>query len=119
MGWGTRKSPAPFDDRFATAFASFQAVGNGSSVDRSTSPVKDFSLQVKGRAAAATVWTVNLQVTCDPNWGWFTILTHGTADLDGTVKSIANIPATYFRVNATGTLTLGSATDLDVRVVAR
>jgi hypothetical protein len=119
MGIATTKSKSAYDDRFVAPFWSFTDVSAGTTVDRTTSPVQNFTLQVKGRGAAATAWTVELQVTTDPNWGWSSILTHGTADGDAKVKNVANFPSTYFRVITSGTLTLGSATHLDVRVVAR
>lgn len=93
----------------------FTATGARTSVKNDTG-AKFFAVQVKGRAAGATAWTLALEGSVDGT-NWTSILSHGTADLDGTVKNSGATPwpVLYVRLNLSA-LTIGSAAVLDVKV---
>lgn len=77
-------------------------------------PLKFFSLQVKGKTAAATSWDVRLEGSLD-GVNYAQILKHQTADGDGSIDVTSGGPfMTNFirvRVNA---VSLGSATGLNI-----
>lgn len=83
---------------------------------RNDTGAKFFTIQVKGRAAGATAWTVDVQGSLNGT-EWTTIVSHGTADADGTVKNSGATPwpVLYIRINTTA-LTIGSAAVLDIKV---
>lgn len=96
---------------YSTRADTFAATGNGTTLNCSTNPEKLFSIQVKGTGAAATAWTVVLEGSLD-NTNFTTLLTHQTADGDGTLKSItAPAPILYFRSRCSA-LTLGGASNV-------
>lgn len=95
--------------------ATFTGTGIGAVDNVSNYPRKDFALQVKGTGAAATSWTVALQISADGT-NYHTVLTHATADGDGAVVFITGKVARYYRANVIA-LTLGGATNISVTTV--
>jgi len=78
-------------------------------------PFRWYTLQVAGVGAAATAWTLDLQLSLD-NLTYTTVLSHGTADGDGTLKTTTfPLAADYGRFSLSA-LTLGAATGLRCRV---
>ncbi len=78
--------------------------------------LKYFSIQLKGTVAGATSWTVTLEGSLDGT-NFSTIITHSTADLDGSVKwSTSASPSLYFRSNCSA-LVLGGATNIVVTIL--
>lgn len=75
-----------------------------------------YTIQVKGVGAGATAWTVALEGSND-GVNWSSIISHGTADVDGTVKNSGATPigTLWVRVNVSA-LTLGSATGITISV---
>lgn len=75
-----------------------------------------YSIQVKGVGAAPTSWTVALEGSNDDT-NWTTILTHATADGDGTTKVLNTaFPCRYVRSNCSA-LSLGGASSINVYTV--
>jgi hypothetical protein len=63
-------------------------------------PAMFYSLQISGNGGAATAWTVILEGSND-FINYYPIITHATADLDGTNKTAGPIPYIYFRTRCT------------------
>lgn len=95
----------------STRSDTYTVAANGTTIDCSTNPLKCFSIQVKGTGAAATAWDVVLEGSLN-NVNFTTIVSHGTADLDGTTKSFATpFPVLYLRSRC-ASITLGGATNV-------
>ena len=77
---------------------------------------KFFTIQVKGVGAGATAWTATIEGS-NNEVNWSSIVAHGTADLDATLKNSGATPwaPKFVRINLTG-LTLAPATALGVFV---
>src|SRR6266576_3320068 len=105
--------PATFAKTFnATTTGAQQSFGAAGAV-----PFIRYAIQVKGVAVAPTTWSVTLEGSLD-NVNWTVLITHANADTDGTTKWESTGKACLFvRVNV-GTLTLGSATSINVTAVA-
>lgn len=94
----------------------FTGDGNGT-LASAHMPLKYFALQVVGTGAAATAWNVVLEGGLDSS-NFTTLLNHVTADGDGkTIFSSSETPVNNFRVRV-ASLTLGSATNINVYVAA-
>jgi hypothetical protein len=78
---------------------------------------KWFGIQVRGVGAAATSWTVKLQVSLDGT-NYVTIITHtDTSDTDGDILWLSTpAPALWFRSDVTAVV-LGSATGLSTTII--
>ncbi len=87
------------------------------SSDLSSGARKWFGIQVKGTGAAATSWTVELEVSLDGT-DYRTLVTHSdTTDSDGDILWISTpAPSLHFRSKVTA-LVLGSATALVVTII--
>lgn len=80
-------------------------------------PCRNFSMQLKGTGAAASAWSGTLMGSLD-GVNWTALITHANGgDTDGAVKSVADKPVRYVRMDL-GTLTLGGATNVILRAVA-
>lgn len=98
------------------AVDTFTVAANGTIVDARSTPVKYFSVQVKGTGAAATAWSVVVEGSLN-GVQFTTLLTHGTADGDGATKPLSvATPCSYFRARLVS-VTLGSATDVKASVL--
>lgn len=108
--------PGAYDPnkKMLTLYKNFTATGTSDTVDVSNRGLKFYSLQVKGASAAATAWTLTLEGSNDGT-NWTTFFTHGTADVDGTVKQSGTAPlaAKFLRLNLSA-LTIGAAVSLNV-----
>lgn len=103
---------------FATRADTYIATGNGTTVNASSAPTKDYSIQVKGTGAAATAWDARLE--CSLNNADFTMIAqHTNVDGDGVVKfSALPLACLYFRSRVSG-LTLGTATNIVVTILGK
>ena len=97
----------------------FTVAGNGTTVDTSMFGASGFSIQVKGTGAAATAWNVVLEGSIN-NSNFTTILTNTDVTGDGVVlfSGAQNYPCRFFRSRVVS-ITLGSATDVVVRILGR
>lgn len=104
---------------FSTRSDTFTATGNGVTVDRTTSPLDAYAVQVKGTGAAATTWDVRLEGSLDGT-NFSQILQHTTTTGDGAVVWIgaSTAPSLYFRSRVAG-LVLGSATNIVVTILGK
>lgn len=95
----------------------YTVAANGTTVDVSTRPCSKFGIQLKGTGAAATAWSVPLEVSLDGT-NFQTLVTHATADGDGAIKWLGSplSPALYFRSRC-ASITLGAATNVVVTIV--
>lgn len=98
----------------------FTVTGNGTTVDCSLNPCTNFSVQVKGTGATATLWDVRIEGSND-NVNFTQIIAHTNADADGQTKPLApgtftSFPCLYFRARCAG-LTLGGATNIVVTIL--
>lgn len=94
----------------------FTGTGNGTAVNVATTGRSRFGMAVKGTGAAASAWTVNLQVSLDGT-NYATLLSHANSDGDGAAVWVPTpSPALYFRTNVSA-LTLGSATNIVVTII--
>lgn len=102
---------------YGTRSDTYTTTSNGTTVDRSTSPLKVYSIQVKGTGAGATAWDVRLEGSNDGT-NFTQIIQHTNTDLDGTVKfsAVYAFPCLYFRSRTSG-LTLGGASNIVVTIV--
>lgn len=100
---------------FANRSDTYTIAANGTAVDRSTSPLKNFSISVKGTGAVPTAWNVRLEISLD-GVNFTTLITHTEADLDGATKVSANAATLYFR-SRLASVTLGTATNIIVQIV--
>jgi hypothetical protein len=73
-----------------------------------------YAIQVKGEGAAATTWSVTLEGSLDGK-NWTTLATHSATD--GSTVFAIDKPCLAVRATV-GTLTLGSATAIDVYLLA-
>lgn len=92
--------------------------GNGTTINASTAPIKQFAVQVKGTGAGAGAWDVRLEGSLDGT-NFTQIIQHTNVDTDGAVKwQVAGIssPILYFRSRCAG-LTLGGATNIVVTIL--
>lgn len=103
---------------FVTQADTFTATGVGTTIDRGVMPPAHFAIQVKGTGAAPTSWSVNLEGSLDGT-NWTTLITHSATDGSTQWSAAATPrPVTHFRSNCTA-LTLGTATNIVVRVLAK
>lgn len=93
----------------------YTATGNGTTVDVSTNPLKNFSIQVKSTGTTATAWDMRLEGSLDGT-NFSQIIAHTNADTDGFVKFASNSPILYFRSRCAG-ITLGLATNIVVTIL--
>lgn len=115
-----RTNPLPVSEYFASRSDTYTGAGNGTSVDASTKPCKNFSLQVKGTGAAPTAWNVVVEGSLN-NTQFTTILEHSNAGefrsaADGETVSFNGGPFFYFRSRCVS-ITLGSATNVVATIV--
>lgn len=95
----------------------YAATGNGVTIDVSGSPVKFYSIQVKGTGAAATTWDVKLEGSND-NANFQQIIQHTQVTGDGVLAFAADAiarPCRYFRSRCAA-LALGAASDIVVTI---
>lgn len=73
-----------------------------------------YAIQVKGEGAGATSWSVTLEGSLDGK-NWTTLITHSATD--GSTSFLVDKPCIAIRANV-GSLSLGSATAIDVSILA-
>ena len=98
---------------FATSSITFIAAGNGTSVDVSTRPLKNYSLLVYSNNGTATSWSIDCEGSLD-NVNFTKIVRHkdGTVPLGNINFSGANVsPSLYFRTKVNNVV-LGGATSI-------
>lgn len=103
--------------RFDPLYMAYSQTTTGASSSlKNDSGAKFFTIQVKGRAAGATSWTVNLEGS-NNGTNWSTIVSHGTVDTDGVIKNSGATPwpAAFLRLHVSS-VTMGSAGYLDIYV---
>lgn len=102
---------------FATRSDTFTVPANGVSVDVSATPLKNFSIQVKGTGGAATAWDVFLEGSLD-GITWTPTIEHTQNIGDGLVvySGALFFPALFFRSRC-DTVTLSPATNLVVTIL--
>jgi len=95
----------------------FTSAGTGTTFDCSAAPLKNFTLQVSGTGAIATLWTVLLEGSID-NVNFTTILIHMTPVGDSICVFTGpnHTPVLYVRTRVI-TLTLGLATNIKASIV--
>lgn len=109
--------PVTSTPNFATRQDTFTATGNGTTVNKSTAPVKKFGLQVKGTGGVPTSWDVKLEGSLDGT-SFTEILDHPTAIGDGIImwSGVLDSPCLYFR-SRVAALTLGPASNIVVTIL--
>jgi hypothetical protein len=102
---------------FLTGADTFTVAANGTTLDAHLTPVKSFSIQVKGTGATATSWIIVLEGSLD-NVNFTTLLQHMTSDGDGKILSsgASLFPVLYFRSRLVQVV-LGSATNVVVTIL--
>ena len=113
-----RADSDPYVVQIATVNASGATTTAFSTVTARGHAFKYYSVQVSGKGAAASAWDVRLEGSLD-GANYTLIMTHQTADADGTVKvstSPVIFPALSFRARI-NSVTLGSATGLNITAV--
>lgn len=118
----SRANPLPVAQAFSTRSDTYTAAGNGTTVDVSLKPHKDFALQVKGTSAAATAWNVVVEGSLN-NTQFTTVLEHSNAGefrnaADGETVYANAGPMLYFRSRCVS-VTLGSATNVVATIVGQ
>lgn len=118
----SRSNPLPVTEAFSTRSDTFTVSGNGTTVDASTKPHKNFSLQVQGTGAAASAWNVVVEGSLN-NSKFTTILEHSNAGefrnaADGETVWFNGGPFFYFRSRCVS-ITLGSATNVVATIVGQ
>lgn len=104
-------NPAIVNDNWDTRADTYTAAGNGTTVTMTSDPKKYYSIQAKCTTAAATAWSIVLEGSLDGT-NFTTIISHGTADGDGSVKAFSTpFPVLYMRSRCVS-VTLGSATNI-------
>jgi len=95
----------------------FTQVGSSGIIDLTKSPIAIFSLSAKGTGASPTAWGVKFEGSLD-GVNWTGLLSHSTTTGDGVIVSTGNndTPVDFIRVNV-GSLTLGTATNLVVKIL--
>jgi hypothetical protein len=94
----------------------FTVAGNGTTVNASSTPLKHYSVQVKGTGAAASAWEVRLEASLD-GVNFSQVLQHITSTGDGAILwATTPAPSLYFRSRCVS-VTLGSATNLIVTIL--
>lgn len=103
---------------FATRSDTYTGTGNGTTIDRSTSPLALFGISVK-QTGTVTSWDVRLEGSLN-NSEFTTILTHTNVTGDGVVlwSGTLNAPTLYFRSRCAG-LVLGAGTNVVVTVLGQ
>lgn len=104
--------PVTLTPPFASRADTFTTTANGTTVDRSTNPLKSFTLAVKA-TGAVTSWTVVLECSLD-NSNFTTVLTHTNAtpaDGQAMFSGTSLAPCLYFRSRASA-ITLGGGTNV-------
>jgi hypothetical protein len=98
----------------------FTTTTSGTAVNRTTSPVKLYSLQVTGTATQVGTTTWDVRLECSLNGTTYTtVLTHAypaTADGATVSSGTANVPCLYMR-SRTEAITLGTATNIVVVIL--
>ncbi|SRR6266498_4487904 len=96
----------------------FTAPGNSSIVDATAAPPQWFAFQVAGTGAGASIWTAYIDGSLD-GVNFTQVLAHITSTGNGVVVTLGGspFPSRYFRTRV-GTLTLGSATNIVLNVLA-
>ena len=99
------------------ALTRFTGTANGATVDATADPVTQFTVQVVGTGAGASVWDVRLEGSLDGT-NFTTILSHTNATGDKVVlwSGLTLYPSRYFRSRVAG-LTLGGATNIVVTIL--
>jgi len=87
----------------------YVATATGTTVNATTAPKQNFSLQVN-QTGTVTSWTVVLEGSLDGT-NFTTLITHTDADGSGTVKTASGKPALYFRSRCSA-ITLGAGTNV-------
>lgn len=117
-------NPLPITKAFGTRADTYTVTStNGTAVDVTSRPCIQFSLQVKGTGAAATVWDVVLEGSLNGT-NYYEILRHASTgnplgnQADGAVVTGQTAGGfLYFRSRTQNTLTLGSATNIVATIV--
>lgn len=118
-----KTNPLPVAGGFSTRSDTYTTAANGTTVDRSASPISRVAMQVKGTGAAPTAWNVVLEGSLN-NAQFTTILEHSNAGefrnaADGeTVYVDTGAPWLYFRSRLVS-ITLGSATNVVATIVGQ
>lgn len=98
---------------FKTRSDTYTSVATGVAVDVTTGPLTRFAIQVKGTGGAPVLWDIRLEGSLD-GVNYTQLIQHTNTDGDGTVKSTGSMgfPCLYFRSRATGSFTLGGASNI-------
>ena len=102
---------------FSTRSDTYTGTGNGTTVNLTSTPVKAFSIQVKGTGAGATTWDVRLEGSNDGT-NFQQILQHTNTSGDGAVvySGATLSPTLYMRSRCAG-LVLGGASNIVVTIL--
>lgn len=102
---------------FSTRSDTFTTTGSGVLVTVTTTPLKAFSIQVKGTGTPATTWDIRLEGSLD-GLNFSQILQHTNVTGDGAVVWSGTLfaPSLYFRSRVAG-LSLGTATNVVVTIL--
>lgn len=102
---------------FATRADTYTTPASGATVNVSTTPLKVFSISVKGTDAPATAWDVFLEGSLD-GITWTPTIEHTEGSGDGIIvySGALFFPALYFRSRCS-TITLGPATNIVVTIL--
>lgn len=96
----------------------YTIAATGETVDATPSGFRSFGIQVKGTGAAATAWSIVLEVSLDGT-NFATLLEHDSSagDSDGGIvwSGAADSPSLYFRSRLIS-VTLGSASSIRVTI---
>ena len=116
----SRSNPLPVGRSFSTRSDTFTAAANGTTVDCSLRPCREFAVQIKCTTATATAWNIVIEGSLN-NSQFTTILEHSNAGefrnaADGETLYASAGPHLYFRSRCVS-VTLGSATDIVTTIV--
>lgn len=102
---------------FSTRVDTYTVPANGTTVDVSAIPLKNFTLQVKGTGSIASAWIVVIEGSLD-GANWTPMMMHTHRNGDGTIIYCGALvfPTLYFRSRCSA-LTLGPATNLVVTIL--
>lgn len=102
---------------FAIRSDVYTTSGTGVIVNVSTTPLKTYSLEVKGTGASATSWTVVIEGSLN-GFDFTPIMTHTDSIGDGIIifSGASLFPSLYIRSNCNA-LSLGSATNIVVTIL--
>jgi hypothetical protein len=118
IGVGAQPIVYPLPTNWGTSVDTYTtATSSGALVNTVRYPSRTYSIEVKSKGGVATAWTVVLEGSLD-GVNFTPILTHSTADGDGTTKTtLANLFPMLFYHSRVTSLTLAPATSITVTIV--